>query len=484
MIVRNCVIANNRAGFYHTTGQTNIWFQHNCWSGVHTPWYNYSTDETLWTMDEINNQAGCFSNFVAVPGFADLANNHNFNSLYENSPLLNTGIGGVDIGPHQDPPEVAVSNLTYYVSLSGADANDGRSWGNSWLTVGKAATVAAAGDTVVISNGTFNESVTITKGGSGDSPVIYRAAEGSTPVIDGTGSDAIRFSYVGGVVLDGLDLTSATYGLYLLNSCVGTITNCRAYSNFSYGMYDYGCNNGFSISDSEFYSNSGYGMRSGSRGGWTLERCEIYGNTSYGFYGGIHQWIAFYNCLIYSNAIDGVYLSQGSPNQGGSFRNCTIYGNGGDGFDLSNNYGYDIKNCIIARNGGFGLYDNTANDGVAQHNCFFENNQNYAAPYTNVYEVWQNGGTHTNLAVTESDINENGSPGITNNIVSDPLFVDTAANDYQLQSTSPCIDAGTTLIVPADYSLDFSAKLRLKGSSIDIGAYEWQPPAGTLFVIR
>lgn len=55
-----------------------------------------------------------------------------------------------------------------------------------------------------------------------------------------------------------------------------------------------------------------------------------------------------------------------------------------------------------------------------------------------------------------------------------PLFIDTEVFDFQLQSTSPCIDAGDPAYVPSENELDFNHNPRKAGTCIDKGAYEKQ----------
>jgi len=79
--------------------------------------------------------------------------------------------------------------------------------------------------------------------------------------------------------------------------------------------------------------------------------------------------------------------------------------------------------------------------------------------------------------VVYSDV-EGGWAG-TGNINADPLFVDPAADDFHLQSTSPCIDTGTNVGAPP---FDLEGRIRPWDGDgdliavVDMGAYEFGAP--------
>ncbi len=67
----------------------------------------------------------------------------------------------------------------------------------------------------------------------------------------------------------------------------------------------------------------------------------------------------------------------------------------------------------------------------------------------------------------------------------DPRFIDpkpgssapTTSGDYRLQKDSPAINAGNNSDIPNGVITDLDGKMRVAGASVDMGAYEFQPPA-------
>jgi hypothetical protein len=64
------------------------------------------------------------------------------------------------------------------------------------------------------------------------------------------------------------------------------------------------------------------------------------------------------------------------------------------------------------------------------------------------------------------------------NITNDPAFVNPAADNFSLQSNSPCINSGDNLVVTS--STDFAGNPRIVGGTVDIGAYEYQTPTSII----
>ncbi|WP_235886391.1 carbohydrate binding domain-containing protein [Paenibacillus cymbidii] len=79
------------------------------------------------------------------------------------------------------------SGTTYYVSPSGSDSQAG-TIGAPFLTIGKAAATAQAGDTVSIRGGTYRETVKPSHSGTAGNPIRYEAYSGETVTVSGTNS--------------------------------------------------------------------------------------------------------------------------------------------------------------------------------------------------------------------------------------------------------------------------------------------------------
>ena len=63
-------------------------------------------------------------------------------------------------------------------------------------------------------------------------------------------------------------------------------------------------------------------------------------------------------------------------------------------------------------------------------------------------------------------------PGGTNNITSEPQFVNAAAGDYRLLPSSPCIDRGINQDWMVD-ATDLAGNPRILNGTVDMGAYEF-----------
>jgi hypothetical protein len=65
------------------------------------------------------------------------------------------------------------------------------------------------------------------------------------------------------------------------------------------------------------------------------------------------------------------------------------------------------------------------------------------------------------------------------NFTNPPLFVDQAAGNLRLEPNSPCINSGLNAYAPAGLDL-VDGHPRIVGSTVDVGAYEFQSPASVI----
>lgn len=197
-------------------------------------------------------------------------------------------------------------------------------------------------------------------------------------------------------------------------------------------------------------------------------RCSFIGNSALGNTGGAlnvqfaGMSVAFFNCVFGDNYTSspggGVWVSDSAQ---AAFSDCTFSRNtasAGGALVVRNSASVTVDNSI--------LWGNTPN------------------------QITWTGGT---LTVSYCDV-EVGWPLGVGNMNADPQFVDAAADNYRLLPGSPCIDAGSNLLVPPGTLVDLAGQARFRndlgttdtgvsggdgGSQIvDMGAYELQLTTG------
>jgi hypothetical protein len=134
----------------------------------------------------------------------------------------------------------------------GSDSNDGSSQ-HPWSTIGKAARLAQAGDTVWIRPGTYVPSEIIHIGNSGNqnAPITFRGAKGGPVVIDGQRNVPNYFwdgvftvEKKNWIVFDGLTvINSRWFGFSAHNSEGVTVRNCSTKFTGGSGVYMNSCTN-------------------------------------------------------------------------------------------------------------------------------------------------------------------------------------------------------------------------------------------------
>ena len=360
---------------------------------------------------------------------------------------------------------VHVSSGIYYVvtnNPSGAAPYD--SWAKAATNIQDAVDAAFVGGTVLVSNGVYRAGghvvyLSQTNRVAIDKTLTVRSVNGpAITVIEGDldpstimGTNAVRCVYMtNNTTLSGFTVTNgATWliqcecydnGAYRgggiwCESASATITNCivtGCYASDLGGGISGGTSWNCVISSNHAdLPISGYG---GGTESATLNDCELDGNTSFAIGGGAYASV-LNDCRLFGNFTVG----NGGGACSSTLNNCTL-----------------VNNTAQANGGGNAF--STLNNCISYYNS--------CASGTNTY------------ADTLDHCCTTPDPGGYGNITNEPAFIDLALGNFRLAANSPCINSGNNAHAPAGPDLDGHA--RIKGGTVDIGAYEFQSPTSVI----
>jgi hypothetical protein len=287
--------------------------------------------------------------------------------------------------------------------------------GGDYTTISGAMAAAIAFDIVEVQDAsTYDEQVTL------KSDVTLRAQTRLDPTITNAANPVIKFNGVNNGILDGFKIDIGGSGKAILfNATTGSdVRYCEIFNTNDRGIHFSTAKNTNVKCYNNLIRNCYAGIDTGSP---SDDNAQIYNNVIKDCTQGI--------------ALNGVSTINGEV-WGNTVHNCT------DGIILFQNYDtWTFRNNIIAAcTTALSL---TGNGSGTDKNIFT----------FNCFEA---------LTLT-------GYPG--SNINSDPDFVNEAADDFTLLTTSACKDTGTDASVL--YTIDFNGNSRPQGAGWDMGAYEF-----------
>jgi predicted outer membrane repeat protein len=266
--------------------------------------------------------------------------------------------------------------------------------------------------------------------------------------------------------------------IYSSESSASSLERCTISHNVSGGrggaIYSHGSS--LNLTDciiSNNHSNeSGGGLYFTSYSSGEITNCTISSNSANDDGGAIVcYWCSpnFTKCTISSNSAGrdggGVYFYQSSS----VFNNCTITNNSGEAFGggvCCRATSPTFNSTIIAFSEGEGIWFAWSPESQLKYCDIFGNSE---GNITFVMDDPSNGPPGVGQLDT---LNANGDSCDTSfNIFLDPMFVDTVANDFHLQDSSACIDAGDPSLLPDP-----------DGTVVEIGAF-YYPQVSASFTL-
>jgi hypothetical protein len=416
----------------------------------------------------------------------------------------------IDMGAYEKQTTIYVNST----NVSGI--HNGLSWATAFTDFQLGVDAASAGDSVFVARGTYQpasgqsfsmkEGVKIYGGFAGTETSLSQRdlKKGDTSFLKGNGNTVIYNNNNGltvAALLDNFTITSgnADNGGGMFNSSSSpTITNCifsGNSANYGGGMYNsessptitncifsestatWGGGGMFNLQSSSILTNCTFSENTANRGGGIykssssssiITNCIFSGNTASG--GG--RGGGMYNSDLSSTVINCIFSGNTASMGGGMYNdnfsslilnltNCTFSGNtatlgGGmvnDNEDSPNPGIISITNCII--------YDN--NSGIV-------NIRGLGSPISLIV-------TYSLVQGMDADATNHNLDGNT-----DPLFVNAPSyttapftgGDYILQTGSPAINVGNNATLAAGDTTDLAGNPRIAGSTVDMGAYEFQ----------
>lgn len=369
---------------------------------------------------------------------------------------------------------------TYYVAQTGSDNNscsDAMSEATPKLTINAGITCLGAGDTLIVKDGTYDESFedpfsntgsswtdvivvkaasprrVIIKPASGDNVISFRSAEQKYIELNGIVIDAIN------IETDGVNIEANANHIRLYD-CVILNAGDQGVSIFKEGDASPDFNEFINVE----VANTAWNRACFGKGDPTPEN-----GYCHGFYVSSDNNLLDGVNLHHNNGYGLQFYPQG--NRGNTIRNSVSHDNLGVGIGSLGDGNRVINNVVYRNDGGGLLIDETNN--LVYNNTVYDNDN------FNGFDGLTIEGTGHSVKNNLFFINNVFGMALdaTNLVGTDPQFEDAANDNFRLKAGSVAIDTGTTL---PEVTRAIDGIPRPQGAAPDIGAYEFTTATGDI----
>ncbi|WP_406660946.1 NosD domain-containing protein [Methanolobus sp. ZRKC3] len=205
---------------------------------------------------------------------------------------------------------ILLLSFSCIATVSAAEVTVG-SAGEDYSSISAALANAADGDTIIVSDGTYNENIVV------DREVTIRSQSGAVSTIVNSSSDSDAFDITASnVIINGFTVTGASassmVGIYLNSTSNCTVSNNIVTGNYCGIDLDSSSNNTLSNNNASLNDNYGISLDSSSNN-------SLANNTANGNYYGINFYYSSNNEITNNNASNnenhGIYLSNSNNNE-------------------------------------------------------------------------------------------------------------------------------------------------------------------------
>jgi len=380
---------------------------------------------------------------------------------------------------------------TYYVATTGSDSSSG-SLSSPFRTIAKGISTLRGGDTLYIRGGIYAEALAWPTGGTQAAPmtisryqsevVTIRPPSGNGLIKNGQTSTAAWITF-DGLVVDGVNAgTGFVNGLGICCHETGpshiTFQNGEIKNFYGNGVEIFA--EFITIRNTKIHDNAlngdygpPHGLYIACHDGCLFERNEVYNHGFFGFHVYDSGQSNVSNNIIRYNSVHHNGLKGSTPISPGGAHNAGILVSSGSNNQVYNNIVYSNGTGANSLYGGGIRVAYGCNNCTVYNNTVYGNNGVGIQVYSDSTGVVVRNNITTNNVYTAID-NQGSGTIMSNNMTTDPKFIDQSSSNFRLQSGSAAIDNGFDLL-SSGITTDLVGVSRPQGSGFDIGAYEYIP---------